>query len=742
VNGRRGTPRFLRCAAVLVALAHPAFSQLSISPASLPGDIVNQSYFVGLSINNAGATQWSWTISAGALPPGIGLVPGPNAAPSASLTGTPTAVGVYSFTVMATENIFTAVVTVSQSYTIQVAGVLAVTTSGLAQGTVGKQYSQQLQATGGVPPYTWSLGTFDMSGSHPVPAARFRRGQTKPEAAPISGGLPPGLSLSSSGQITGTPTQIGSYTFNVIVSDSSSSAPQSTGATFTIDVTGVSPLLISTTSPLANGTVGVPYSIPLRAQGGEIPYIWSVTSGTLPPGLQVGSGGSLTGTPTQAGNYSFTLTVSDFSGLTATGTFTLAVASSFAITTASPLTPGTAGVAYSAQINVTPTTGPYTFNVAAGSALPAGLSLSASSTTPAGTLSGTPTTPNTSGFTFTIVAADSANHTASQSYTLVIGPAPITITPTTLPNGTLGTAYSQQLTATGGAGGYVFSAGSGALPGGLTLSSAGLLSGTPTAAGAFSFTVSVTDSKQTTVTQAYQLTINTAPVSTPTVTGVGSTAPPAQQPAISVQLAQPYPTDLTGTITLTFAPAAGNVDDPSIQFSTGGRSVTFTIPAGQTTAVFSAATISLGTGTVAGTITLTLHFAVANGLDVTPNPAPTQVITIAPQAPVITKVATTSTSGGVEVDVTGFSNTREIVSATFTFQAASGTTLQGGTQTITAGPLFATWYGDATSDQYGSQFTFAQTFNTSGNGSITSVSVTLTNSLGTSAAMTGPFAVP
>jgi hypothetical protein len=720
---------------MLVALAHPAFSQFSISPGSLPADIVNQSYFAGLSINNAGATFWTWTISAGALPPGIGLVPAANAAPSASLTGTPTAVGVYSFTVLATENIFTAVVTVSQSYTIQVAGVLAVTTSGLAQGTVGTQYSQQLQATGGVPPYTWFLGTFDMNGSHPVPAVRFRRGRTRPEAAPISGGLPPGLSLSSSGQIAGIPTQIGSYTFNVIVSDSSSSAPQSTGATFTIDVNAVSPLSISTTSPLRSGTVGVPYSIPLRAQGGEIPYVWTTTSGTIPPGLQVGSGGSLTGTPTQAGNYSFTLTVNDLSGQTATGTFTLAVASSFAITTASPLTPGTAGVAYSAQINVTPTTGPYTFTVAAGNALPAGLSLNPTSTTPASILSGTPTAAGS--FTFTVIAADSANHTASQSYTLVIALPPITITPTTLPNGTLGTVYSQQLTATGGAGGYVFSVGSGALPGGLTLSSAGLLSGTPTAAGAFSFTVSVTDSKQTTVSQTYQLTINTAPVSTPTVTGVGSTAPPAQQPAISVQLAQPYPTDLTGTITLTFAPAAGNVDDPSIQFSTGGRSVTFTIPAGQTTAVFSTATVSLGTGTVAGTITLTLHFSVANGLDVTPNPAPTQVITIAPQAPVITKVTTTSSSGGIEVDVTGFSNTREMVSATFTFQAASGTTLQGGTQTITVGPLFATWYGDATSDQYGSQFTFAQTFNISGSSSgVASVSVTLTNTQGASPATT------
>jgi large repetitive protein len=736
VNRARGTLRFLGRAAVLVALVHPAFSQqLSISPTSLPDGIINQPYvdFGGISINNAGATTWTWAISKGALPPGVGLVPGPNAQPFADFTGTPTAVGSYSFTVQATENFAPALVTVTHPYTIQIAGKLTVTTSTLAQGTVGTQYMQQLQATGGIPPYTWLPATFSSAGSHQQPAARSGRGRARP-AATTSGSLPPGLILSSSGQITGMPTQVGSYTFDVTVSDSSSTASQSTGGTFTITVATPNPLAITTPS-LPGGTVGTPYSIPLRAQGGEIPYVWTITSGTLPPGLQVGSGGSLTGTPTQAGNFTFTLMVTDFSGQTASVTVTIIIASAFSITTPSPLPPGTVGVAYSEQINVTPTAGPYTFtfSAAASSPLPGWLSLAPTSTTPASVLSGTPTAAGS--FTFTIIAADSANHTASQTYTLVIAPPPITIAPATLPNGTLGTAYSQQLTATGGAGGYVFSVGSGAAPG-IGLSSSGLLGGTPTAAGAFSFTVTVTDSKQTTVTQTYQLTITAPPVKNPTVTGVGSTAPPAQQPTVSVQLAQSYPTDLTGTITLTFTPAAGNEDDPSIQFSTGGRTVTFTIPAGQTTAVFSAATISLGTGTVAGTITLTLDFK-ANGQDVTPQPAPKQVIIIGPQAPVITKVTVSSTSGGIEVDVTGFSNTREMVNATFTFQAASGTTLQGSTATITVDQIFAAWYNGTSSTQYGSQFTFAQPFTISGSANgIASVSVTLSNKQGTSPATT------
>jgi len=539
--------------------------------------------------------------------------------------------------------------------------------------------------------------------------------------------------MSSSGQITGTPIQTGSYTFDVTVNDSSSTNQQFTGATITIVVNQQNPLLITSTSPLPSGTVGRAYSIPLHGQGGSIPYTWSLTSGTIPPGLTLGSAGSLTGTPTQAGDYTFTLTLTDASNHTVSAPFTLTIASTFAITTPSPLTPGAVGVAYSAQINVTATTGPYTFGVAAGSSLPAGLSLGTSSATPSGALSGTPTAAGN--FTFTVVAADSANHNASQTYTLTIAAAPITIAPAALPDGTLGTAYSQQLTATGGAGEYVFSLGSGALPGGITLSSTGLLSGTPTGADTFSFVVSVSDSRETTVTQPYQLVIKPPPVSKPTVTGVGTTEPPAQQPTIAVELAQTYPIALAGTMDLNFASAKGNIDDPSVQFSTGGRTVTFTIPAGQTKAVFPSATFSLGTGTVAGTITLTLHFQ-ANGQDVTPKPAPTQVITIAPQAPVITKVTATATSGGFEVEVTGFSNTREMVSATFTFTAASGTTLQGSPSTITVDQIFATWYNDPASAQYGSQFTFAQPFTISGNTSgIASVSVTLTNQQGTSPAV-------
>ncbi len=720
--------RSLGPAVALLALASPVYCQFTISPPSGPllDGVVNQSYSVQLSINDNGLPT-VWSKASGQLPPPLNL------SLAGNITGTPTTVGTYNFTVQAAVSVpGLGQVNFLQAYSIRISGLLQITTTSLPQGTVGVPYSAGFSATGGVPPYNWfpcsGISTFSMGlGSH-VQARRagVGPGRVRPAATGI-GSLPPGVSLSCSGQLSGTPSVAGTYSFVESVSDSSSTDPQSAGPqTFTILVNPAVPLAITNTSPLPGGMVGTRYSLSLLAHGGNPPYQWAVTDGNLPPGITLASNGSMTGAPTQGGTYKFTVTVTDESGNTATGTFALVVGTGFSITTPSPLTPGAVGVAYSAQINVTPTTPPYSFSITSGS-LPPGLSLSTS-----GALSGTPATAGT--YTFTITATDGAGNTAGQSYTLVVGAPPITISPASLPAGMVGTAYSQQLTATGGAVGYTFALGTGALPGGLTLSSAGLLSGTPTAAGTFSFEVSVTDSKQVTVTQPYQLTINTPPLPTPSVTGVGSTAPPDEQPVIGVELAQTYPTDLTGTITLTFAPAAGGVDDPAIQFSTGGRTVNFTIPKGQTTAVFPTATISLGTGTVAGTITLTLDFK-AGTQDVTPQPAPTQVITIAPQAPVITSVTASTTSGGIEVDVTGFSNTRDMTSAAFTFQAASGF-FTTPTITITASQLFSTWYSNTVSAQYGSQFTFAQQFNVTGSPSgITSVSVTLTNSVGTSTAM-------
>ena len=150
-------------------------------------------------------------------------------------------------------------------------------------------------------------------------------------------------------------------------------------------------------------------------------------------------------------------------------------------------------------------TAPYTFSVSAG-ALPAGITLSSG-----GVLSGTPTTSGT--FNFTASVTDAGSATASRSYSLTIAAPTIVVGPSSLPNATFGAAYSQTLTATGGASPSTFAVTAGSLPGGLSLSSAGVLSGTPTAAGTFNFVATASDANGHTGSRAYTMTVS------PTVPG-------------------------------------------------------------------------------------------------------------------------------------------------------------------------------------------------------------------------------
>ena len=161
------------------------------------------------------------------------------------------------------------------------------------------------------------------------------------------------------------------------------------------------------------------------------------------------------------------------------------------ITLTPPTTPnGAVGVAYSQMIAATGGTGPYSFSLAAG-VPPAGLGLAAS-----GLLSGTPTAVATSNFTVRAVDVNSCG--GMQAYTLVVaggGPGcpAITLTPASPPNGTVGVAYSQTIVGSGGTGPYTFTVSTGTLPAGLTLSTAGVLAGTPTAGATSSFTMRGTD---------------------------------------------------------------------------------------------------------------------------------------------------------------------------------------------------------------------------------------------------------
>lgn len=138
-----------------------------------------------------------------------------------------------------------------------------------------------------------------------------------------SGSLPPGLQVNApSGAITGTPTQAGSFAFTAQVTDTG--APQHT-ATRALTITIVPSVVITTPSPaLPEGGSGSPYTQTFTATGGIPPYTWSST-GTLPPGLTLGKGGLLTGTPTVGGTYNLTVQATDALGLVASAPYTVLI---------------------------------------------------------------------------------------------------------------------------------------------------------------------------------------------------------------------------------------------------------------------------------------------------------------------------------------------------------------------------------------------------------------------------------
>jgi YD repeat-containing protein len=175
------------------------------------------------------------------------------------------------------------------------AGAVIITTSSLPPGIAGTLYSQTLAATGGDAPYgTWSIA---------------------------NGSLPAGLTLdATNGVISGTPTSVGSSPFTVQV-------PDSLGYLASRDLTiTVGPAVSITTTTLPVGVSGNPYSQTLAATGGMAPYTWSLASGSsLPAGLSLNASGVISGTPTTAGNSTFTVQVSDHNGALASAPFTVAI---------------------------------------------------------------------------------------------------------------------------------------------------------------------------------------------------------------------------------------------------------------------------------------------------------------------------------------------------------------------------------------------------------------------------------
>lgn len=674
-------------------------SNLSITTTSLPGGSVGAAYSQTLAATG-GTTPYSWAVGGGNPPPGLSLNSG-----SGVLSGTPTTAGSFQFRVQVSD---AAGDTANQAFTITIADPpapkLSITTASLPGGTVGSPYSANVTATGGTGSYTWSVS---------------------------AGSLPSGLSLnSSSGAITGTPTSANTFNFTIQAADSANA--KATQA-FTVTIAPNTPSLAITTTSLPGGMVGTPYSQTVSATGGTGHYNWAVSAGGLPSGLSLDkSSGAISGTPTSANTFNFTIQVTDSGNATATQAFTVTIAPntpSLAITTTS-LPNGTVGTTYSQTVAATGGTPPYTWAVSAG-ALPTGLALNPSN----GGISGTPSAANT--FNFTIQATDAHKATAAQAFsiTIVANTPMLTITTgSSLPNGTVGVGYTQALTATGGTPPYNWSVTSGSLPDGLNLDAgSGSISGVPTSAGTFPFSVRVTDQNTAVADQSFQIVIGPAPP-TPTLSfsGVSSTATSGQQITFNVVLSSPASQDVNGQVALSFQPdAAAASDDPAIQFSNGGRTASFTIPANTTT---SSNSIAFQTGTVAGTLTLAVTSDLSGG-------SFNQTVVVARAAPVIQSFSVSTTSAGFQVQVSGFSNTRELAGASFHFTAATGQILQTSDLKVSLSSIASQWFTGSGSKQFGGQFLLVVPFAVSDGAAsgLASVAVQLQNGQSTSSAATANF---
>lgn len=404
-----------------------------------------------------GARPYQWLLTeAGEMPPGLTL----NG--DGSVVGVPTRLGTFTFVAAVTDSNGDATsapinieILETDDYDIEII-------DRLPFAFVDQPYEAQLHARGGVDPLTWEL---------------------------VSGALPEGLSMDETGLVTGTPTTVGEYEFDVRVTDANGSTDEED---VEIEVVAEDFIPLQLGERLPRGLVGEPYEADLRIRGGVPPYVVvDYDANMVPPGLALSEDGTMAGTPEEPGAFIIPITIADSEGTEASGPVEIMIMEErpAEIVILGSLARAYEDSYYEPQMRAQGGTPPLVWS---GENLPAGMSLSAD-----GLFSGAPEEDGRYWVTFIVTDAD--NDTARREMMFVVlddDNNELDLLTERLPTGILGVEYRAQLRARGGNPPYTFQYAPTFLPPGdfgLMLSEDGKITGIPQLEGEFELLIQVQD---------------------------------------------------------------------------------------------------------------------------------------------------------------------------------------------------------------------------------------------------------